>query len=367
MLADGRHQAIIKTVKARGSITVRELAEEIGVAVVTVRNDVRELARRGTLLRVHGGVVWPPGPQATDQTVPEADGGRLSAGLTATGRSRKEAAEEYSLGMVVPHSSYYYPEVVSGARAAAEALGAKLTLGVSRNAFTEEHALVAQMLQTGVDGLLLTTAEDPRTSPATEDWLRGLPVPVVLVERRIGRNTGPVEHVATDHEWGAYLAVRHLAEQGRTRIALLQFDTLTAPMLQIGYQQAMTALDLRPCAPEVPCLLLEDDPADLDDKCERLVRAVKDGQVDAVLIHNDSIALPLVSRLQAAGIGIPGDLAVVTYDDELASLASPPLTSVAPPRRTVGAEAVELLVRRLQDPDRPAHHLTLHPKLNIRG
>ncbi|GAB2854643.1 substrate-binding domain-containing protein [Actinocorallia aurea] len=363
MLADDRHQAIIKTVRARGSITVRDLADEIGVAVVTVRNDVRELARRGTLLRVHGGVMWPSAQSGSDQAVEHE---RPPAGRDAPGRSPKEAAEGYSLGMVVPHSSYYYPEVVNGARAAAEALGVRLTLGVSRNAFTEEHALVAQMVQAGVDGLLLTTAEDPRTSPATEEWLRELPVPVVLVERRIGLDTGPVEHVATDHEWGAYLAVRHLADQGRSRIALLQFDTLTAPMLQIGHQQALTALGLRPCPPEVPCTLIEDDPADLDDKCERLVRAVKAGQVDAVLIHNDSIALPLVNRLQAAGIEIPDDLAIVTYDDELAPLVTPPLTGVAPPRRAVGAEAVELLVRRLQDPDRPTHHLMLRPELNIR-
>ncbi|MFJ4616622.1 substrate-binding domain-containing protein [Streptomyces sp. NPDC088812] len=270
--------------------------------------------------------------------------------------------------MVVPHSSYYYPEVVNGARAAAEALGVKLTLGVSHNAVAEEQALVARMLQppSGIGGLVLTTVEDPRTSPGTEAWLRELPVPVVLAERRIGPAAGFVEDVATDHEYGAYLAVRHLAGQGRRRIALLQIDTLTAPMLQVGYQNAMAALELRPCSPEVPGLLMENDLADLDQKCAQLVRAVKEGQVDAVLVHNDSIALPLVSRLQAAGVQIPADLAVVTYDDELAALASPPLTGVAPPRHAVGAEAVRLLVRRLQDPGRPAHSLRLRPFLNVR-
>jgi DNA-binding LacI/PurR family transcriptional regulator len=138
-------------------------------------------------------------------------------------------------------------------------------------------------------------------------------------------------------------------------------------MLQIGYQQALTALKLEPCPPQVPSMLTENDPADLDDKCGQLVHAVKSGQVDALLVHNDSIALPLLSRLRAAGVRVPEDLAVVTYDDELAALADPPLTGVAPPRRAVGAEAVELLVRRLQDPGRPTHHLRLHPVLNVRG
>ncbi|MEK0097537.1 substrate-binding domain-containing protein [Streptomyces sp. A475] len=161
--------------------------------------------------------------------------------------------------------------------------------------------------------------------------------------------------------------MRHLAQQGRRRIALLRFDTLTAPMLQVGYEQALTALGLQPCPPEVPCALEENDMADLDRKCDQLVPAIKDGRLDGVLVHNDSIALPLVSRLRAAGVQVPDDLAVVTYDDELAALADPPLTGVAPPRKAVGAEAVELLVRRLQDPGRPTHHLKLRPVLNVRG
>ncbi|MFD7137555.1 substrate-binding domain-containing protein [Streptomyces sp. NPDC059894] len=367
MLAEDRHRAIIEAVRARGSVTIRELAEDLDVAAVTIRGDVRELARRGTVTRVHGGVVWPAERQETGGAAPPATGERPTVEGRAPGRTRKEATGGYSLGMVVPHSSYYYPEVVSGARAAAEALGVRLALGVSRNAFAEERALVAQMLQTGVDGLLVTTAEDPRTSPGTEAWLRGLPVPVVLAERRVGLDTGSVEAVATDHEYGAYLAVRHLAEQGRRRIALLRFDTLTAPMLRVGYERALTALELRPCPPEVPCVLEENDMADLDHKCDQLVHAIKDGQVDAVLVHNDSVALPLVSRLRAAGVRVPDDLAVVAYDDELAALADPPLTGVAPPRRAVGAEAVELLVRRLQEPGRPIHHLMLRPVLNVRG
>ncbi|MET9381437.1 substrate-binding domain-containing protein [Streptomyces sp. NPDC002928] len=269
--------------------------------------------------------------------------------------------------MVVPHSSYYYPEVVAGAREAADALGVKLTLGVSRNAFAEERALVADMVHAGADGLLVTTAEDPRTSPDTEAWLRGLPLPVVLTERRAGLDSGAAESVATDHEYGAHLAVRHLVERGRSRIALLCFDTLTAPMLQIGYERALDVLGLRPCPPEVPTRLDENDRSDLDAKCEQLVRAVRNGQVDAVLVHNDSIALPLASRLRTAGLRIPEDLVVVAYDDELAALADPPLTGVAPPRRAVGAEAVELLVGRLREPSRPVHHVTLRPALNVRS
>lgn len=68
-----------------------------------------------------------------------------------------------------------------------------------------------RLLEGGVDGLVIATRLDLRTSPETEDWLRSIPVPVVLAERRVGRNSGSVEQVATDHEFGAYTAERHLA------------------------------------------------------------------------------------------------------------------------------------------------------------
>ncbi|MEU4067076.1 substrate-binding domain-containing protein [Streptomyces wedmorensis] len=362
MLAEDRQRAIVAAVRERGSVRIGTLAEELNVAAVTVRSDVRELARRGEVVRVHGGVARPAEHGENGPSTPTTGAGHAPAEDVTAGRTPRT----YSLGMVVPHSSYYYPEVVGGATAAAESFGATLTVEVSQNAFTEK-ALVAKMLQTGVDGLLVTTAEDPRTSPGTEAWLRELPVPVVLAERRTGLDTGTVEHVATSHEYGAHLALRHLVARGRSRIALLQFATMTAPMLQAGYDQALTALNLEPCSPDVPSTLLENDLTDLDDKCAQLVRCVKSGQVDAILVHNDSIALPLVSRLQESGIRVPDDLAVVTYDDELATLADPPLTAVAPPRRAVGAEAVELLVRRLEDPTRPTHHLMLNPVLNVRS
>ena len=221
--ADERHRAVLDLVEQNGSMTVRELAEALGVAAVTVRVDVRELARRGLISRVHGGVT-------RVDTVTEGPAVR------STRASR-------TIGMVVPHASYYYPAVVSGARNAAESLGARLVLGVSQNDVAEERALVSRMLESGVDGLVIASRLDPQRSPETEAWLRSIPVPVVLAERRAGWESGTAEHVATDHEQGAYDAVHHLANLGHRQIGLLRFATITAPRLLTGYDAALAALD----------------------------------------------------------------------------------------------------------------------------
>jgi DNA-binding LacI/PurR family transcriptional regulator len=67
------------------------------------------------------------------------------------------------------------------------------------------------------------------------------------------------------------------------------------------------------------------------------------------------------------GLSVPGDLSVIAYDDEVAPLFTPPLTAVRPPREAIGAAAVDLLVRRIEDPDRPVHRVSVSPALNVRA
>lgn len=59
---------------------------------------------------------------------------------------------------------------------------------------------------------------------------------------------------------------------------------------------------------------------------------------------------------------------MVSYDDDDTALSGVPLTAVAPPKRILGAGAVELLVTRLRGDggEWPVRHLTLQPTLVIR-
>lgn len=93
------------------------------------------------------------------------------------------------------------------------------------------------------------------------------------------------------------------------------------------------------------------------------------GNVTAAVVHSDADAIVLIPRLQARGVRVPEDLAVIAYDDEVASLADLPLTAVAPDKHAVGAAAARLLLARLGVPDEgPAarRHLDILPALRVR-
>lgn len=64
----------------------------------------------------------------------------------------------------------------------------------------------------------------------------------------------------------------------------------------------------------------------------------------ALICLNDRIALGAYQAAQATGLGIPGDLSVISFDDsDLASWLQPQLTTVALPHYALGRQAVNLL------------------------
>ncbi|MFD7124016.1 substrate-binding domain-containing protein [Streptomyces anulatus] len=329
---DQRHERVLELVRERGSLRVAELAEELGMSAVTLRRDVEALAAQGLVERLHGAVVWPTG-----QSRPAPAAAPPAEGLV--------------VGMVVPTTEYYYADVVRGARQTVEAAGARLTIGLSRYLPGEDAAQARRLLSTGADGLLLTPSWERGCPERGEGlWAAEQEVPVVLVERSapLGHPAAGLDRVRSDHAHGAAEAVAHLAGLGHRAIALAVQDSPTAPRLRVGYRAAVEALGLTP----VSAAPLDDAPSRSEAKrfertLEYLCEAVASGNVTAAIVHSDADAIVLIPRLQARGVRVPEDLAVIAYDDEVAGLADLPLTAVAPDKRAVGAAAARLLLDRL--------------------
>lgn len=353
MHAEDRHQAILRRVRRHGSVRVTEVAAELRVSPVTVRKDVELLAERGLLVRVHGGARLP------EEATPSP----------GAGPGPSAPARELTFGMIVPSATYYYPDVIRAVRETAAARGARLLLRISEYDAEGERAHARAMVEAGVDGLLLAPTAAPET-PADAAWYEDLGIPLVLVERR-PRPVGPaMEHVVTDHAYGARLAVHHLATQGRRRIALLtRGGTPTAPLIEEGFHAGLRLAGLQPALEAAHSDLGMDRPgtSQYDGTMERFLDAVAAGRIDAAVVHPDGDALVLLQRLNARGLTVPGDLAVVSYDDEVAGLGDLPLSAVAPSKHEVGVSAVELLTARVTEPDRPRRQVSILPELRVRG
>ena len=357
MHAEERHRTILRQVRENGSMRVTDIAAELGVSPVTVRKDVEVLAERGLVTRVHGGAMLPEGIAETMPVTAPGAGEGPGSGLPLR------------LGLVVPSANYYYPEVVRGARDVAAAAGARLVLRVSDYDPGVELAAAEQLVGDGVHGLLIAPSGSGGPQVGRH-WCEDLGVPVVLVERRPGEDAPAVEHVATDHVHGARLAVAHLVRAGRRRIALLmRGSTPTSPWIKQGFLDGLRSAGL-PAADAGSFFDLgagAPGTSGYDRATSDFLDGAASGRIDAVIVHPEHDALALLQRLRERGLSVPGQIAVVSYDDEVAALADVPLTAVAPCKHEVGRSAMELLLLRLADPERPRRRMFVLPELHIRA
>lgn len=182
-----------------------------------------------------------------------------------------------------------------------------------------------------------------------------------------GGHTDPQSYctVGTDNRGGARLATEHLLRLGRRRIVFLGDTSMPEIRLRHeGYAAALTAaakLHKGVAAPRtVPAHLTADT-------AYEAVRALlaEGTRLDGLVCATDVIAISAIRAVTAAGLTVPGDVAVVGYDDiVLAAHANPALTTIRQDLPHGARMLVDLLFRRLEGEDTPS--ATMPAELVIR-
>jgi DNA-binding LacI/PurR family transcriptional regulator len=347
-----RRERILDELRRTGSVTVSGLAPELGVSELTVRRDIGKLAEQGLLTRVHGGAVVRSRLDRTPR------------------RPQHPGLGRFRIGLVVPSLSYYWPPVITGARAAAAELGVQLVLRVAGYSVQDQRRQVASLLDAGqVHALLVAPETVGADGRAMLAWLDSVRIPVLLVERHAASplaSTG-LGCVTTDHVTGAAIAAQHLAARGHVRVGLLSTsDSPTSWQLRQGWKEAVRELGLE--SPVDREATLDSMPGpERDAAIDALLQTCARSRTTALLIHNDPQAMLVQQRALDRGLRIPEDLAIMTYDDEVAAGAEPAITSLSPPKHHVGRLAVETLVAALDEgPGRPVQRSFVLPVLHPR-
>lgn len=170
---------------------------------------------------------------------------------------------------------------------------------------------------------------------------------VVLGERVFG---APADHVTMNNVAAARAATAHLIALGRRRIAVVGAhegeQVGSAALRTEGYRQALEEAGL----PYDPALVGEAGLWHRATGSEAMGRMLDAGvEVDAVFALNDAMALGALHALHARRVDVPGDVALIGFDDiDDVRYSVPSLSSVDPGREQIARTAVELLLGRIQ-------------------
>ena len=89
---------------------------------------------------------------------------------------------------------------------------------------------------------------------------------------------------------------------------------------------------------------------------------------DAVFCANDLLAIGMLQALSLHGVRVPGDVALIGYDDiDFARSASVPLSSIRQPSADIGATAIELLLAAVEGGAVEPRHVVFGPELVARA
>src|SRR5436309_13781228 len=89
---------------------------------------------------------------------------------------------------------------------------------------------------------------------------------------------------------------------------------------------------------------------------------------DALFTENSLIAEGALRAIRERNLSIPGDIALVSFDETTwSSLVQPAITLIAQPTYEIGKTAAELLIQRVADPTRATRQVILKGQLLVRG
>ena len=186
--------------------------------------------------------------------------------------------------------------------------------------------------------------------------------PVVLTNKYDGQVQGDnFDYIFVDHTYGMALATEHLLDVGCKNIAVVSGDVkeqTTRERLD-GYIGTLKEHGLEYDASRVLDGQYNNDGA---------YRAFKQfiergGRADGLIVSNDYAAMGILRFCHEAGIRIPEDLKLVSFDNtDYALCCVPTLTSVDMRQYEIGKYAAEVLLERIQG-RRELRNIVMIPKL----
>jgi LacI family transcriptional regulator len=308
-------------------VTLRDVAERAGVSPMTVSRVINNSPRvqADTRRRVEAAII-------ELEYVPN----RLARGLI-----RRKTG---TLALLVPDlANPFFTLIVQAAEDVAWRAGYHVILCDTRAELEREREYIEDMVEFQVEGVLVAPVSD--RSRSNLRILGRSNTPYVLIDRSIAGFEADL--VQGDSVAGARRLVEHLIELDHRRIAMITEipEISTARERLRGYRDALQTAAIE----QRPEYVVEASAVDPRGGYEAALRLLDLEQPPtAIFAVNNIVAAGVVEAARERGLEIPGDLALVCFDDiEHVSRLYPFLTVMAQPAETFGSLAAQLLLDRI--------------------
>ncbi|MBZ9780860.1 LacI family transcriptional regulator [Pseudomonas sp. REP124] len=323
--------------------TIKDVAALAGISYTTVSHVVNKTRPVSEEVRIK--------VEAAIKTldyVPSAVARSLKAKTTAT------------IGLLVPNSlNPYFAELARGIEDYCERNGYCVILCNSDDDPDKQRSYLRVLLEKRIDGLIVASAGG---DSGLAEGLAGVRTPMVIVDR--GLEGVDADLVRIDHEYGAYLATRHLLELGHRDIATISGPAATsvAQMRLAGFCRALKDAGLK-----VPAERMVESDFTSTGGYNAAATLLEGKPPSAIFAANDMIGIGVLRAAAERNIRVPTELSVIGFDDiQMSRYVYPALTTVGQSILQLGEMAAGVLLRRIATPALATEQRIVTPSIVMR-
>ncbi|MEK4041002.1 GntR family transcriptional regulator [Paenibacillus sp. FSL L8-0493] len=333
-----KYQVIIEDIKSKilsGDYNVGEqiptesaLQSLYEVSRQTVRKAILELSNEGFLRSEKGS-----GTYVSNQY------------RTKTGGS----SHKKTIGVITTYiSDYIFPSIIRGIESRMNEDNYSLLLASTNNDVAQEKKALEMMLSYGVDGLIIEPTKSNLYNPNIAYYLsfKEQDIPLIMINAFYEEIELPF--LCLDDVQSSYLATKELISKGHSQIGLIaKMDDLQGKYRMKGYIKALEAAKLR-FYPEQIFSFNTETKQTLATNLKDFLNKNRD-TLSAIVCYNDEVGLEVVNACRQLNISIPEELSIIGQDNSyIAQNANIKLTTLTHPQETMGRDAADWVIKKLQ-------------------
>ncbi|HVK96387.1 MAG TPA: substrate-binding domain-containing protein, partial [Flavisolibacter sp.] len=267
------------------------------------------------------------------------------------------------IGLIVDDiSNFFFGHLARTVEEAAGEYGYTVMFCNSENNQGKSRDVLGKLVDRQMDGYII--APTIGMLPEIKNLLTAKK-PVVMIDRYY--ENVPGSYVTIDNYQGAFDSVNLLIEKGYRNIGLVTNQTEQIQIVDRlkGYKNALKKNNLpfnKELVKKIPFKYNEERIVDV------LVEYLgSNDHIDAVLFTSNNLGIPGLESIRKVKKKVPGDIAVICFDDnDLFRLASPGISVVSQPIKAIGREAIKILLDQIENIAIQEKHVVLAPNLIIR-
>jgi LacI family transcriptional regulator len=269
------------------------------------------------------------------------------------------------LGLIVEDiSNVFFAKLAKIIEDEAYAMGYKILYCSTENDKEKGCELVKMLLHQQVEGFLITPAAGMEREISR---LVELNKPVVMMDRYFpGMN---IPSVLVDNYGGVKEGMEHLLNKGYRKIAFITVDLNQIQMQQreTAYVETMKAYGIPEEEQVVLKLPYKSNAANAVDRISEFIKEHQD--LEAIFFPTNYLGVYGLESIKNLGLSIPGDLAIVCFDDhDIFRLYTPGITIIKQPIEEIATTAIHLLTNQLEDKQQAEElYIFKKPSLVLRG